>query len=139
MDQPKRQNSVISLSRRNHPKIVSFQKTFSNINGKINSSSKKIISDGNRGKMYLNNNGNVSSSELNYHQLKKEFNIPFLNFDSSKIFSQHPLLLNKYNNYKPELGGRPTFLVKKFNWNTFLLMLIFFLLVFMSIKLVYQK
>lgn len=139
MDKLKKQNSLISHSTREHPKIVSFQKTFSNINGKTNSSSKKIISDGNTGKMYLNQNGNVSSSDLNYHQLKKEFNLPFLKFNSAKIFSQYPLLLNEYNNYKPELRRRPTFLVRKFNWNTFLLLLIFFLLIFISIKLLSLK
>ena len=121
-----------------YPKIVSFQKVFSNVNGKTNSSSKKIISDGNTGKMHLNHNGQVSSSDLNYHQLKKEFNFPSLNFDSPKIFTKYPLLFNDYNN-KSELGRRPAFLVKKFNWNTFLLLLIFFLLVFISIKLVFEK
>ena len=133
-----KKKSLTSQSTMSYPKIMSFQKTFSNVNGQTNSSSKKIISDGNTGRMYLNHNGQVSRSDLNYHQLKKEFNFPFLNFDSPKIFTKYPLLFNDYNN-KSKLRRRPAFLVKKFNWNTFLLLLIFLLLIFISIKLVFER
>lgn len=138
MEQLKKQNSLTSQSM-SHPNILSFQKTFSNINGKTNFSSKKVISDGYTGKIYLDNNGQVTTSDLNFNQLKKEFNFPSLNFDSPKMFNQHPLLFNDYKIYKPKIGRRQPFFSKQFNWNTFLLLMIFFLLIFISIKLVLGK
>ena len=133
-----KQNSL-TFHQVNKPRILSFQKKFSNINGRTHSSSKKIISNGHSGKMYLNNNGLITTTDLNYEQLKKEFNFPSLMINSEKIFKMRPRISNENNNFKYLFTPKQTPLFKKFNWNTLLLLLIFFLLIFISIKVTFKK
>lgn len=138
MEQLKKQSFLTPQSKNSYPRIFSFQKTFSNINGETNSSSKRIVSDGNRGKMYLDNNGKVIISDLNSKELKKEFNLSDLNFNLNNYLKKNPFLVDFTGPNKYVFNKGHQFYRKRFNWNTFLLILIFFLLVFISIKLTFK-
>ena len=130
-----KQNTVITQPV-NIPKVVSFQQSFSNLNGKTNSISKKIISDGNTGKMFTNNNGVKSVSDLDHNQLKQSFNFPKVSFDLNKMLSGtsspslKDLSLSSLSHNLQKLPSK-----RRINWNTFLLVLIFISLIYIIIRL----
>lgn len=164
------QNHLSSLDIGNHKlpftKVMSFQKSFSNVNGKPQINTKKIISDGQTGKMYQNIDGKEQVSELNSDQINDEFKLPgidlgglFSTLNSNSNISQDinnqtiPSLFSELNfsddlnNSKsnldnisnilfPKLSSKPS---KKINWNLILLIAIFILLIYIAVKLTIKK
>ncbi len=147
-------------------KVMSFQKSFSNVNGKPQINTKKIISDGQTGKMYQNIDGKEQVSELNSDQLSDEFKIPGIDlgglfstlnpnsFKSNDLNNQTiPNLFSELNfsndstNPNSNLDNLPSLLFptltskpsKKMNWNFILLIAILILLVYIAIKLTIKK
>lgn len=120
----------------NIPKVFSLQQSFSNLNGKTNSISKRIISDGNTGKMYTNNNGVKSVSDLDHQQLKQSFNFPKVSFDLNKMLSgtSSPSLKDLSLPF-PSTNFQRLPNRKRINWNTLLLVLIFISLIYIIIRI----
>ena len=133
--EPQKQNTVITQPI-NIPKVVSLQQSFSNLNGKTNSISKRIISDGNTGKMYTNNNGVKSVSDLDHQQLKQSFNFPKVSLDLNKMLSgtSSPSLKDLSLPF-PSTNFQRLPLRKRINWNTLLLVLIFISLIYIIIRI----
>ena len=130
------QSKNFQLPQTRGPKVISFQKTFSNINGKKESSLKKVISDGKKGKMYEDKNGQISITNLSQKEVRKQLlpgiNLRLNNFllDKNKsltlLDSNYPLINN------PPKASRDNF---KIDINTIFLFIIFCLLVYISVRL----
>lgn len=135
-------------------KVMSFQKSFTNVNGQPQMTSKKIISDGNTGKMYQNIGGEEKVSDLNQEDLKKEFQLP--NISLEKIFSSFvPFMNDDLNTSIPNQllqdmsSKKPSLLngfnlnnniqKSKYNWNRILLIVILLLLIYIATKLSMKK
>lgn len=134
MEAPK-QNTLINQPV-NTPKVVSLQQSFSDLNGKTNSISKRIISDGNTGKIYTNNNGVKSVENLDHQQLQQTFNFPKVSLDLNKMFLRDNIPSLKNSSFSfPSTRFEKIPNQRKFNWNTLLLVLIFVSLIYIIIRL----
>ena len=146
-------NKDVVLNNHNIPftKVMSFQKSFSNLNGDTQIDTRKIIADGNSGKIYQNINGTEKVSDLDSEQLKDAFQFPGLNLNS--LFSElnspkvhekenisiPSIVLPSFANLDTGINKLSPLIKSKYNWNNILLIIILILLVYIAIKLTFKK
>lgn len=107
-----------------------LKKSFNNVNGHSDIKIKRIESNGKTGNIYLNDNGKVFQKNLNSYQLRK-LKTPRLIY--SKLFTFPKI------NYPFFLDSNLIKKKKKNYFGNILLILIFILLVYISLKLSFKK